>query len=72
MCALLLPDVASSLDADRLVVLDEIGPVDAGVHGRGSRQLAWSNGLGWVGYREVEQVETSHVIQSIRTVHFEK
>lgn len=55
LCIWLLPAVASSLDAGRLGVLDEVGPVNAGVDGS-SRQLAWSDGLGWVGHREVTWV----------------
>lgn len=55
-CSLLLPVVVSSVDASRLVILDEVGPVDAGDHGRGTGQLAWSDGFSWVGHQEVIQV----------------
>lgn len=48
MCILLSPAVASLFDAGRLAVLDEVGPYEAW---RGSWQLAWSDGLGWVGQR---------------------
>lgn len=63
-CILILPAVASSLN--------EVGPVDTGVQERGSRQLAWSDGLSWVRHRGVtqvtyrKQVETSHMVHSSR------
>lgn len=50
------------------VVPDEVGSIEAGDQGGRSRQLAWSNGLGWVGHGEIkgvtyrEQADTTHVI----------
>lgn len=68
-----MPAVASSYDAGRQVVLDEVGSDDAG---RGSRQLAWSDGLGWVGRRQMtwviyrEQVDRAHPSYHTYSSHF--
>lgn len=67
LCILCLPAVASFYDAGRQVVLDEVGPDDAG---RGSRQLAWSDGLGWVGCRQMTWVTYRERVDRTRPSYY--
>lgn len=58
---ILLPAVASQID--------QVGPVDTGVQERGSWQLAWSDGFGWVRHRGITQVTYRKQVETLHIVH---